>query len=70
MDMQMIGETREDTNFGNKGSAMIDSQDVENVKGGQMVPIDGIFGFYELLSGPYVALIFDSKVTYRFISSS
>ncbi|CAM9505175.1 unnamed protein product, partial [Phaeothamnion confervicola] len=32
---------------------------------GQLIPIDGIFGIYELLSGPFIALILDSEVKFR-----
>lgn len=35
---------------------------LREVEGGQIIPLDAIFGIYHLLSGPYVALILDSEV--------
>lgn len=35
---------------------------LKEVAGGQLIPIDAIFGIYHLLSGPYLALVTDSEV--------
>lgn len=35
---------------------------LKELEGGQIIPIDAIFGIYHLLSGPYVALVLDSEV--------
>jgi len=35
---------------------------LKELEGGQVIPIDAIFGIYHLLSGPYVALVLESEV--------
>lgn len=35
---------------------------LKDYRGGQLIPVDAIFGIYHLLSGPYVALVIDSEV--------
>lgn len=35
---------------------------LKEVAGGQLIPIDAIFGIYHLLSGPYLALVTESEV--------
>ncbi len=35
---------------------------LKEVTGGQLIPVDAVFGIYHLLSGPYVALVTDSEV--------
>jgi hypothetical protein len=35
---------------------------LKEFQGGQLIPVDAIFGIYHLLSGPYVALVMDSEV--------
>ena len=35
---------------------------LKDYRGGQLIPLDAIFGIYHLLSGPYVALVIDSEV--------
>ena len=35
---------------------------LKEIQGGQLIPVDAVFGIYHLLSGPYVALVTDSEV--------
>lgn len=35
---------------------------LKEMAGGQLIPVDAIFGIYHLLSGPYLALVTDSEV--------
>ena len=35
---------------------------LKETTGGQLIPVDAIFGIYHLLSGPYIALVTESEV--------
>jgi hypothetical protein len=41
---------------------------LKELKGGQTIPFDAIFGIYHLLSGPFMALILDSEVVVSFMN--